>query len=42
MVTNQDIQQAMHIRLEDVFDDMPEPACFRGPVSGGRRAGMST
>jgi urocanate hydratase len=35
MVTNQDIQQAMHIRLEDVFDEMPGPAAFE---DGIRRA----
>ena len=35
MVTNQDIQQAMHIRFEDVFDEMPEPAVFE---DGIRRA----
>ena len=35
MVTNQDIQQAMHIRLDDVFDNMPEAPVFE---TGIRRA----
>ena len=35
MVTNQDIQQAMHIRLDDVFDNMPEAPVFD---AGIRRA----
>jgi urocanate hydratase len=35
MVTNQDIQQAMHIRLDDVFDNMPEVPVFE---AGIRRA----
>ncbi len=35
MLTNQDIQQAMHIRLEDVFDEMPAAPGFE---AGIRRA----
>ena len=35
MVTNQDIQQAMRIRLEDVFDKNARTSRFRGRYPAG-------
>jgi hypothetical protein len=36
MLTNQDIRDAMRIRIEDVFDQMPAPAAFEDGIRRAR------
>ena len=41
MLTNQDIHQAMCIRLEDVFDEMPGPPVYREDIRRAPRRNIN-